>query len=62
MEDETLTVKEIDRLIECLKANGHSAEDAAWCIKYISGNTQNPYFSQKNKLDSHSCHTEESNS
>jgi hypothetical protein len=31
-----MTTREIDRLIEWLKANGHSAEDAAACIKYIA--------------------------
>lgn len=35
-----MTTKEVDRLIEWLKANGHTAEDAAHCIKYIAENTE----------------------
>ena len=38
---EELTTKEVDRLIDWLKANGHTAEEAAECIKYIAG-TQDP--------------------
>jgi hypothetical protein len=33
-----MTVKEIDRLIDWLRANGHTAEEAAACIKYIANN------------------------
>lgn len=32
--------KETDRLIEWLIANGHTAEQATHCIKYIAGNTE----------------------
>ena len=35
-----MTTKEIGRLIEWLKANGHTAEEANHCIKYIAGNTE----------------------
>ena len=31
-----MTTREIDRLIEWMKANGHTAEEAAACIKYIA--------------------------
>ena len=37
MENE-MTVKEIDRLIDWLIAHGHTAEEAAECIKYIANN------------------------
>ena len=37
-DDSTMTVKEIDRLIEWLKFNGHTAEEATQCIKYIANN------------------------
>lgn len=40
--DESLTVKEIDRLVDWLKANGHTDSEATQCIKYIAGNTANP--------------------
>ena len=36
MKDE-LTTKEISRLIDWLKSKGHTAEEAAECIKYIAG-------------------------
>ena len=31
-----MTVKEIDRLSEWLKANGHTAEEVLLCVKYIA--------------------------
>ena len=31
-----MTVKEIDRLCEWLKANGHTAAEIINCIKYIA--------------------------
>ena len=31
-----LNIREIDRLIEWLKAHGHSAEEAAECIEFIA--------------------------
>ena len=37
MEECNLTAAEAARLIDWLKANGHSAEDATECIKYIAG-------------------------
>lgn len=36
-----MTAKEAARLADWLKANGHSAEEAIDCIKYITG-TQDP--------------------
>ena len=33
----SMTAKETARLIDWLKANGHSAEEATECIKYIAG-------------------------
>ena len=33
---ENLTAKEIGRLCEWLKANGHTAEEILLCIKYIA--------------------------
>lgn len=32
-----MTAMEAARLIEWLKANGHNADEAADCIKYIAG-------------------------
>ena len=34
--DESMTVKEVARLIDWLRAHGCSAEDAIDCIKYIA--------------------------
>ena len=36
--EDTMTVKEIDRLIDWLKSKGHTAEEATQCIKYIANN------------------------
>lgn len=35
--DVSMTAMETARLIDWLVANGHSAEDATKCIKYIAG-------------------------
>lgn len=35
--DYSMTAAEAARLIDWLKANGHTAEDATECIKYIAG-------------------------
>lgn len=35
-------VKQIDRLVEWLKANGHTAEEILSCIKYIANEPANP--------------------
>lgn len=35
--DESMTATETARLIDWLIANGHSAEEATQCIKYIAG-------------------------
>ena len=35
--DESLTATETARLIDWLIANGHTAEQATECIKYIAG-------------------------
>lgn len=35
--DESLTATETARLIDWLIANGHTAEEATQCIKYIAG-------------------------
>ena len=43
MEECSMTAKETARLIDWLKSNGHSDEDAIQCIKYIAtGIQQNP--------------------
>ena len=34
-----MTAKEMARLADWLKANGHSDEDAIECLKYIAGET-----------------------
>jgi hypothetical protein len=34
--EQSMTVTEAARLIDWLKANGHSAEEAIKCIKYIA--------------------------
>lgn len=47
MNDE-MTVKEIDRLSDWLKANGHSAEEILQCVKYIAGNQELIPNKQKN--------------
>lgn len=31
-----MTAKEVDRMAEWLKANGHTAEEILACIKYIA--------------------------
>ncbi len=41
MNDDELTTKEMDRLADWLKAQGHTAEEVLQCIKYITG-TQAP--------------------
>lgn len=38
--EQSMTAVEAARLIDWLKANGHSAEDAADCIKYIATGTR----------------------
>ena len=38
--EQSMTAVEAARLIDWLKANGHSAEDAADCIKYIATGIQ----------------------
>lgn len=35
--DESMTATETARLIEWLMANGHTADEATQCIKYIAG-------------------------
>ena len=40
--DKPMTANEADRLNDWLKANGHTAEEANHCIKYIAGNTNDP--------------------
>lgn len=35
---ENLTVKEIDRLCDWLKAHGHTEEEILKCIKHIANN------------------------
>lgn len=37
MEEHSLTATETARLIDWLKANGHTADQALECIKYIAG-------------------------
>ncbi|MCH5197998.1 MAG: hypothetical protein J1E34_03730 [Oscillospiraceae bacterium] len=37
MNKDEMTTKEVSRLIDWLKANGHTLEDAEKCIDYISG-------------------------
>lgn len=34
-----MTTRELDRLADWLKANGHSAEEVLECLKYITGST-----------------------
>ena len=46
MEETSLTAPETARLIDWLIANGHSAEDATECIKYIAG-AQEPKTTSK---------------
>lgn len=41
MDEQMMTAKEVTRLADWLKANGHSAEEVLACIKYIA-DTQNP--------------------
>ena len=38
--EQSMTAVEAARMIDWLKANGHSAEDAADCIKYIATGTR----------------------
>lgn len=38
-ESVSMNAKEVDRLAEWMKANGHTAEEVLECIKYIAGNT-----------------------
>ena len=45
MYNEMMTAKEAARLADWLKANGHTAEEAIECIKYITG-TEPPKESQ----------------
>lgn len=45
MNDE-MTTREVDRLADWLKANGHTAEEILQCIKYITG-TQGPQQSNE---------------
>ena len=40
MEECSMTATEAERLIDWLTAHGHTAEDAAECIKYIATGTQ----------------------
>lgn len=40
MEECSMTANETARLIDWLKANGHSDEDAVKCIKYIATGIQ----------------------
>ncbi len=44
--DDEMTTKEVDRLADWLKANGHTDEEILQCIKYIAG-TQGPQQSNK---------------
>lgn len=44
---EHMTATEAARLIDWLKANGHSAEDATDCIKYIATGIQRTQQTQK---------------
>ncbi len=39
--DDEMTTKEVDRLADWLRANGHTDEEILQCIKYIAG-TQGP--------------------
>lgn len=41
MEDTSMTAAETARLIDWLRKNGHTADQALECIKYIAG-TQEP--------------------
>lgn len=41
MDNDAMTTREVDRLIDWLIAHGHTAAEAAQCIKYIAG-TQGP--------------------
>lgn len=42
MEDnEMMNIKEVNRLLEWLKAHGHTAEESAECLRYIEG-TEKP--------------------
>ena len=43
--NDEMTTKEVDRLADWLKANGHSDEEILQCIKYIAG-TQQPQQKQ----------------
>ena len=45
--EQSMTAVEAARLIDWLKANGHSAEDAADCIKYIATGIQRTQKTQK---------------
>lgn len=42
MEECSLTAMEAARLIDWLIANGHTAQDATDCIKYIATGIQHP--------------------
>ena len=39
MERNDMSVKEIDRMADWLKAHGHTAEEVTECIKYIANNS-----------------------
>lgn len=43
---QSMTATEAARLIDWLKANGHSAEEATECIKYIATGIQQPQQNQ----------------
>lgn len=44
--EQSMTAVEAARLIDWLKANGHSAEEATECIKYIATGIQQPQQNQ----------------
>lgn len=44
--EHSMTAVEAARLIDWLKANGHSAEEATECIKYIATGIQQPQQNQ----------------
>ena len=46
--DTEMTVKEIDKLFDWLKAKGHTPEECTECIKYIAAKEKAPDVADNN--------------